>query len=274
MRNIIKDKNDGISFWGAIGAIVWYDLILSTIIIGIVFAIIKDIAHVQPNTMTAAWVNKFRDVVGYIIAILLMLKYLKKKGLKGLSIKGNINVEWIIFILLFFTGYVLFSGNTIDLVTSQIPMPKSIEEAFEKISSNRYLMFFTMTVVAPIFEEIICRGIILELFLKRYKDLVALVFSALIFGSLHMNIPQFISAFIGGMMLGYVYLKTKSLIACILGHFCHNFIICVLTIIRPNSCEKFNLVELVIGIILMAISIWVVRKNVKETSINEVVIND
>jgi len=270
MRNIIKDKNDGISFWGAIGAIVWYDLILSSIIVGIVFAIIKGLANVQDNTMTGAWIDEFMGIAGYIIAILLMFKYLRKKGLEELSIKGKININWFVFIMLFFVGYVLFRGNTIEIVTRQIPIPKFIEEAFSKIMTNNYLMFFSFAIVAPIFEEIICRGIILELFLKRYNDLAAVVLSAIIFGLIHMNIPQFINAFIMGMALGYIYLKTKSLIACMFGHFCNNFIACVLMIIKPNIFEKFNFVQLIVGAILIFLSVILVRKNVKKTSINEV----
>lgn len=273
MRNFIKNSNEGISFWGAIGALLLYYFILPSIVVGIVFGIIEGIAHIQPNTIIAAWVDQIASVFTYIIAILLMFKFLNKKGLKGLSIKGNINANCFVFILFFFSGYVLFRGNSIDLITRQIPIPKFIEEAFSNMVVNNYIMFFGAAIIAPIFEEIVCRGIILQLFLKRYNDIVSVIFSAIIFGLIHMNVPQFINAFIIGIVLGYVYLKTKSLIACIIGHFINNIIACILMIVKPNAFEKFNLVQLSIGALLIALSIIVARKNLKESNVNEVQLN-
>ncbi len=80
------------------------------------------------------------------------------------------------------------------------------------------LTFLTMVVAAPIFEELIFRGIILDGLLKRYKPLKSILVSAMLFGLVHLNPWQFVTGFIIGIFCGWVYYNTRSLLACILIH--------------------------------------------------------
>ena len=75
----------------------------------------------------------------------------------------------------------------------------------ETIGSGLW-MIFPVVVIAPIFEEILCRDIILGGLLKRYQPWKAIIISALIFGILHMNPLQFVSATVMGILLGYIFL--------------------------------------------------------------------
>jgi uncharacterized protein len=86
---------------------------------------------------------------------------------------------------------------------------------------NPYLIVVTV-LAAPVFEELIFRGIILDGFLKRYKPWTAIFLSSLIFGIAHLNIPQFINAMMIGILMGWVYWKTSSLLLTILIHFINN----------------------------------------------------
>ncbi|EQB86349.1 membrane protease YdiL (CAAX protease family) [Clostridium punense] len=258
--NIIKNRDEGTSFWRAMGVFILYVPIVSSTVVFLVFETIKTLMHIQDNTFPGLLLDQFKAVIAYTMAIILMIKSFKAEGLEKLSIRGRTNINWIISILMLFIGYYLFSHSTFGLLLEQIPMPKFIESTFDKIASNNYLMFFSLTITAPIFEEIICRGIILELFLKRYTDYSAIVLSAFIFGLMHMNISQFINAFIIGLILGYIYLKTRSLALCILGHFINNFIVATMSVIKPDYVSKYNLVQLIIGIIFIALAIYVIRE--------------
>ena len=79
-------------------------------------------------------------------------------------------------------------------------------------------------ILAPILEEILFRGIILEAFLKKYDISKAILFSALLFGTVHFNPPQILSASIFGLILGWIYYRTKSLLPCIFMHFVNNLL--------------------------------------------------
>jgi len=258
--NIIKNRDEGTSFWRAIGVFTLYVPIVASTVVFLVFEIIKALIHIQENTFPVLLLEEFGGVIAYTMAIILMMKSFKAEGLEKLSIRGRININWTVSVLILFIGYYLFSQNTFGLLLDQITIPKFIESSFNKIASNNYLMFFSLTITAPIFEEVICRGIILELFLKRYNDYVGIVLSAFIFGLIHMNIPQFINAFIIGLILGYIYLKTRSLVLCILGHFVNNFIVAVMSIIKPDYVSKFNLAQLIFGIIFIALATYIIRE--------------
>ena len=81
-----------------------------------------------------------------------------------------------------------------------------------------------MAILPAVFEEILFRGVIFNSFNKKYNSFIAIFVSALIFGIYHMNWLQGIFAFIIGLMLGYVYLKSGSLWVPIILHFINNLI--------------------------------------------------
>jgi hypothetical protein len=82
--------------------------------------------------------------------------------------------------------------------------------------------FLLAAIFAPIFEEWLCRGMILRGLLTKMKPAWAIVLSALFFAVIHMNPWQALNAFIIGVIMGYVYYKTGSLILTMIIHFVNN----------------------------------------------------
>ncbi len=82
--------------------------------------------------------------------------------------------------------------------------------------------FLLAAIFAPIFEEWLCRGMILRGLLTKMKPVWAIVVSALFFALIHMNPWQALNAFIIGLVMGYVYYKTGSLLLTMLIHFVNN----------------------------------------------------
>ncbi len=81
---------------------------------------------------------------------------------------------------------------------------------------------FLAVVVAPITEELVFRGLILRGFLGRWRPALAITVSAFLFGVMHMNFAQFPVAFLLGLVLGWVYVRTRSLGLCMAGHALNN----------------------------------------------------
>lgn len=78
-------------------------------------------------------------------------------------------------------------------------------------------------VFAPVLEEILFRGIVLGGMLKQGENpRRAILISALVFGLIHGNLPQFLGGAIIGMILGYAYYKTHNLVICIAMHIVNN----------------------------------------------------
>ena len=82
--------------------------------------------------------------------------------------------------------------------------------------------FLVVAIFAPIFEEWMCRGMVLRGLLTKMKPVWAIVISALFFAVIHANPWQALNAFLIGLMMGYVYYKTGSLLLTMIIHFVNN----------------------------------------------------
>ena len=85
------------------------------------------------------------------------------------------------------------------------------------------LNLISVSIFAPIFEEWLCRGMVLRgLLANKMKPVWAIVISALFFAFIHLNPWQALPAFTIGCLMGYVYYKTGSLKLTMLLHFTNN----------------------------------------------------
>lgn len=81
----------------------------------------------------------------------------------------------------------------------------------------------TTVVAAPVLEEIFFRGLVLETLSRRWSGGAAVAASATLFGLAHAPIwPQMINAFVLAVVMGYIYLQTRSLIPVIVIHAINN----------------------------------------------------
>ena len=148
-------------------------------------------------------------------------------------------------------------------------------------ADNMFVTVITILYVAvlgPITEEILCRGAILNLssVVSRRFGIVA---SAVLFGLMHGNFIQIINATIMGLFLGYVAVKTRSLVAPTILHIFNNSLSVISSFITekwlPN--DKGELVTNIMVYAIMAIGIismiLILRKHGKPTEEDGMVIN-
>ena len=98
---------------------------------------------------------------------------------------------------------------------------KHMMETFS--GSHSPLFIITTFTLGPIAEELIFRGVTLEFLLKGLENrkraaLLSVLIQAALFGLYHGNIVQAVYAFIFGILLGILAVKTKSLVPSILLH--------------------------------------------------------
>lgn len=103
------------------------------------------------------------------------------------------------------------------------PMPEHLEELMKSMMEGPlWVTLLSVSVFAPLFEEWLCRGMILRGLLQKMKPIWAIVISAAIFALIHLNPWQAIPAFVFGILFGYVYYRTGSLKLTMLMHFVNN----------------------------------------------------
>ncbi len=112
----------------------------------------------------------------------------------------------------------------IEPITNLVPMPDTYKSLFEELFKPGLPAFLTAVIVAPVLEELIFRGIILEGFLRNYSPAKSILLASLLFGLAHLNIWQFIGAFLIGIFISWIYWKTRSIGLVIGIHITNNFV--------------------------------------------------
>lgn len=130
------------------------------------------------------------------------------------------------------TAAVLAAAFMTDAVNAQMPpMPDWLEERMNALTQGELWMnLLCVSVFAPVFEEWLCRGMVLRGLLnarkadgsRRTAPGWAIVISALFFAVIHANPWQAIPAFILGCLFGFIYYKTGSLRLTMLMHCVNN----------------------------------------------------
>jgi uncharacterized protein len=87
-----------------------------------------------------------------------------------------------------------------------------------KDSLSFLLLALTASVAAPLFEEYLFRGFLLTSLTRYFSGWQSIALSALIFAIAHLSVSEILPLATLGMVLGYVYQRTGSLLASMLLH--------------------------------------------------------
>ena len=184
------------------------------------------------NAILAALVSAFSSVITLII-------FLKTKW-TPLTRGYLLSKPWgtLLWVALFSLGTIIplsflyeqlgieMDENTQQIITSMMKEPWG---------------YVAVGILAPLAEEVVFRGAILRTLLgimSKKNHWVAIMISAAIFGVVHANLAQFINALLMGLLLGWMYYRTGSLVPGILLHWINNTMAYVLTNIMPQSDGK------------------------------------
>lgn len=160
------------------------------------------------------------------------------------------------------------------LAAWQYISPEQIDAYNEMIENSgigelTVLSAIATVIMAPIGEEIVCRGLTVE-YLKRAGAgfWVINVVQAVLFGIMHLDLVQGTYAFFVGLICGYLALKYKTLLASILFHLCFNaystFGSPLLEKVEAINSLAFQTGSIVIGIAVFFLGIRLLKKDLEE----------
>lgn len=185
--------------------------------------------------------------------------------------KKNLYTYFLVFPMMFGMG--LITEFISFLIPTTGPIFGDLYEFYStflnQLSNDTILMVIMAVIMAPIFEEIVFRGIIMKGLLNKGTDpKYAIWISALIFGLIHGNPWQFVGATLLGFVLGLVYYKTKSLLLPILLHAFNNLVstLMMTTFKTESFSDAFHLPEwaiLGLGIVIFATFYYLFTKRYK-----------
>lgn len=155
-----------------------------------------------------------------LLAALLMSYYLYKKRYFNTD-KKSWSLDYPLFTLLLLFGITFSYILAYDPIDRFIALPDIMAGTFEGLSNNLWGIL-AISIVGPILEELLFRGSIQKLFMEKATPVKAILISSLIFGLIHGNPAQIVNAFFIGIILGWLYYKTGSLVPSILIHVINN----------------------------------------------------
>jgi membrane protease YdiL (CAAX protease family) len=94
-----------------------------------------------------------------------------------------------------------------------------------------------VSVTPAICEETLCRGVLARAFFPRFGMRGAVVISAALFALLHLSPYRFVPTFLLGLSLGWVALRTSSIVPSMIIHALNNGSVVILTSLGagPNA---------------------------------------
>ena len=205
----------------------------------------------------------FNTAFGYMLSAILQLSafvsvfiyYCKKTSLKKDCFEKKINAKHaIIFIIIgIITSFALTNFiNYYSLVLNLFNKPTTLFPYEINNIKNYLLSIVSLAIFPAIGEELIFRGIIFN-GLKQKGTLFAIIVSSLFFTLFHFNLSQLFYPFLFGLILGFVYSKTKNLSIPIIIHFVNNAL--NISIQYFSKSESFqpntlNLIFMILGVFI------------------------
>ena len=177
---------------------------------------------------------------GYLVYLILMIYFSRKQLIMGWY-HFTKHLKKSVFLIFKSMGLILVVNFALSLLVSIIFHTNgSMNQQSIESQSHLYpsLLMFVTCVFAPIVEECVFRGSLLEYFQFRNWNKSGLILSSLLFGFIHVMDTLWIGGIseLGywfvymmiGMVLGRSYQRSHSLIVCILIHAFNNFFACIL----------------------------------------------
>ena len=151
----------------------------------------------------------------------------------------------IVWAALLAVGSIIPSEQLVEWM--HFEMPEQMAKMMESII-KKPLGYVAIGILAPLAEEVVFRGAILRKILSIMPDRhwIAIAISALIFGIVHFNLAQGSHAFLIGLLLGWMYYRTRSIIPGITFHWINNTISYILVNLMPQ-CADGKLIDLFNG---------------------------
>ena len=118
-------------------------------------------------------------------------------------------------------------------------LPEKTVQLFEAIMGEP-AGYLAIGILVPIAEELVFRGAILRTLLNLFnKNMhwVAILVSAILFGAMHGNLPQFVHATLIGLILGWMYYRTHSIVPGIVFHWINNTVAYIMFNLMPQMAD-------------------------------------
>lgn len=173
------------------------------------------------------------------------LKNILKMNIKEKKITGlaTMSIGGVLFISTLLNGIYMLITEGVNLKT---PSP---DFSFPKLAIPAIMYVVYVCLIGPILEELIFRGIILH-YMKPYGKITAMIFSSILFTMFHLNLIQFMTPLLLGLVLSFVVIKTESIKSSIIMHIFNNTMATLLSLLSSVNIKSYGVNISIYGIVV------------------------
>ncbi|MDP4143053.1 MAG: type II CAAX endopeptidase family protein [Bacillota bacterium] len=131
-------------------------------------------------------------------------------------------------------------------------------------SMNTVLGIIIITLLIPMFEEILFRGLVMSEIEKNIRISLTVVIQGVLFGVYHLNLLQGLYAGILGILLGYLCISTNSIFTSMAGHITFNICGGIVLPLLLAETSQFAYVYIIVGAILTIITVFIFQRHNKK----------
>lgn len=203
-------------FWGAVGLLL-LALAVQVFVLGVLQYVGYEIGvALVPHPLGLGLIN----VTSMAVVLLAGLMFTEQSWKSVLAING-FSLRHLVPGLFVIIGLHFVFSEVSNGVNWLFPPSESINEQIDLLlGGGEYVWMAAITVIvlAPLGEELVFRGVILNGLAARFSRGAALMLHSVLFAALHLNLWQAPAALATGLLLGWWRLNTQSILFCFLGH--------------------------------------------------------
>ena len=189
----------------------------------------NDFAGVKITTNAASLALVFSGIA--MVVHLIYFKYIKF----NLKSFGEVPGKTVLLSIPLIVASMIFGNLCCELLNLS-----DYTQATSYAMSRNVFGILSITIMAPLVEELLFRGAIQGPLMRiGVKPLYAILASSAIFGVIHMNPAQILFAFAIGLIFGWLYYRTGSLVPGMVGHFINNTLAIIQMVVMTQ--EEINI---------------------------------
>ncbi|UYQ93017.1 CPBP family intramembrane metalloprotease [Chitinophaga horti] len=187
----------------------------------------------------------------YALSCVVIITYMLTAQSENFQIKTRTQVQPLLLMLAIVMPLALFVVR--DILLKLIPLPSFAPISFATVQADSVAAIIGSSLLLPILEEILFRGIILEALLKTNPSSRALLQTTIIYAIATLNPAFIIPKFLLGLLCGFFYLRTRELCYPIVAHVIYNMaVVAMLASGNDGLAEALNSEMLYFLLILAA----------------------
>lgn len=219
-------------------------VLVSLLIFLVGSAIISAVGLDLESSLNSLWFNIISSFLTSLTFLGVYLIYNKVCKIDNRAVDFNFKIGYKDYLIAVAMGIISLFGfqQLISLIDMGWVALGVVPQQLVISSFGMFALYtFTSAITPAIVEEIVFRGMILNGLRTKFNDISAIFLSALMFALMHGNLQQLVYPFVLGLILGWLKLRTGSIIPCMIVHFTSNFLTILLTYLGLNNSLSISL---------------------------------